>query len=229
MSEHTSEELLVLMQFQDTDPIEARAAFDEFFRRHKDHLWEVCMIFAKKASGYSVERTARFLFQQTLLRVYESQKSKGAFDTEKTTDKDTAIDRWLYGIARYAFLEFIKTTTKTQPVFIPESIADEEKHPFFEFTDNEPLPLSLLPEMSALKEALASLNEKEREIILLTYEFQERGKLPTEIRRQLCQKHGLADASFNKTRTRALARLLQRLVKLGYEVPKKILPYASQA
>ena len=143
MSQRTDQDLMLALKAGD------RAAFEELYRRYRDRLHAFLVRYTGDPS------TAQDLFQETFLRVFRDRaryEPRAAFAT------------WLFTIARNLFLDSLKRPGAA--VTSAQSDAAMRAVP-----DPAPGPLQNLERReadAALRQALASLPEEERAILLLS-------------------------------------------------------------
>ena len=215
-------ELLFDMSYQESDPEDARRAFAEFYRRHKDYVWKMAYVKAKDIDSQNTQLLASDFHREIFLKVFHSHESKGAFDPDKVNDASAGIKRWLAGIAKNVLRDHLKRIKSSQHTFISNSAGGEDDLPFFDSIPGEALTPRQTPKLKDLQGALSSLKPRNREILVLSLEFQEEGQLPNWLREDLCGRYNISDDTLRQARKRAAAKILVYLKKLGYEVPSII-------
>jgi len=220
MKDETNEDLLDYISFQEDHPKEARLAFEEFYRRHKDVVWAASFMLSKDVNRDGDPFLADTLLQDTFRKVFDTQKGKGTFSLTKAKNKDQAIKAWLFTIAKNTLKDYIKSTTNKQKAFISNSELMEDQHPLID-PENEATFHSLSVEMADLQAALSSLKEREQTIVRLTLQHLEEGGIPEWLRTSLCKEYGITGDNLRQIRSRALKKLLTFLAKQGYDVPSK--------
>lgn len=143
MSQPSDQDLMLAVKAGD------RAAFEELYRRYRDRLYAFLVRYTGDPS------TAQDLFQETFLRVFRDRaryEPRAAFAT------------WLFTIARNLFLDSLKKSgvggtpaqSETAIHAVPDPAPDALKN------------LERREAETALRQALASLAEEERAILLLS-------------------------------------------------------------
>lgn len=225
MKDYTSEELLEWMELQNSDPEVAREAFAEFHRRYKEVIWKMSCRLAADAGHGADNSFAMDIFNTVLQKIYYGQIRTAKFDAQKVRNKKDPVKAWIFGIAKYALLEFLKPLPK-QPEFLPQSEFSEEPRPFFD-TEGIALSPAYSVKLSDVNNALAKLSKKERVLVLLSAQFKEQKSIPIELKRKFCQDYKLSLNSLTKTRQRAVEKLLKILKQYRSDVPDKITIHAS--
>lgn len=154
----------------------------------------------------------------TFRDVFHNYNSKSYFDPQKCKDIEKGIRNWLSGIARNHLLRYLEEIAKvSKPISYLDSWPD---HLFFELDDQESIPPT--PNLKALNAALDTLDDKQREILLISVQFEEEGRLPPEIKQTLCRVHGISPDSLRQIKKRAKEKVIDFLQRHGYFSTEKI-------
>lgn len=204
MIEETSEDLLAIIGMKDDPEMvsDAKAAFNEFYGRFRNFVYRVCFNLSK--SFENNKQVSEDIFQDTFIDVY---KNAGRFDASQFKDVGRGIKAWLSGISRNAFLKYIDKASR----FEPEALIIEKY--FHELLDEPSDDINFEDlssiELQAIKNALNSLNKKEREILLIYFQFYdgEKFNVPKKIRLGLAKAHNIQPDSLRQTKDRALKKI----------------------
>lgn len=152
MQEHTDQELVALARDGD------RGAFQELVERYQRRVFNVC---------YGVVRNredAMDLVQETFIRVYRNlHRFKG----------DASFYTWIYRIAKNAGIDHIRRSKRRQALDYDDAIRRDPDDATDDFM--LPSPLGLNPArvvgrrelLEKIEDALSSLSEAHREVIIL--------------------------------------------------------------
>lgn len=207
MQKEPIENLFLLMAMKDEDATSAELAFNEFYRRYKDYLYTVCK---KACSSWSVYGSDlhEAVFQHTILKVYERAET---FIEVETLPDDKAKERrtkaWLGKIASNELEQILRKSDK--------NIDFTDNLPEVSLTDSENKDDSIETiEHILLNRALASLKERERDI-LITYMRYDDGnkKLPPEEIDRLCEHWQVLQDNLRQIKSRAMKKVKEYINK----------------
>lgn len=214
MHEEPSEDLLVIIAMQEDDPEAARQAFIEFHRRFKGHVWNIADKLSRSISAQNQDLVAQDIFNDTFLSVYTNYQSKAYFDPVKVQDIEKGIKAWLSGIAKNHLKRMIDAGKKFPSASYFEVPPD---YLFFDPEEEEEEEVVNSPTLAALKHVLdVVLNEKERWVLLTSFQFEEEGKLPDEIRRSLCEDCCVLPVTLRQIKKRAKDKIEKYFREHGY-------------
>ncbi len=181
MSLTSDQELMLAVRAGD------RTAFEALYRRYRERLYA----FLVRHTGDPT--TAQDLFQETFLRVFRDRNRYQPL---------TAFTTWLFTIARNLFLDSLKRGG-------PAPVSAESEAGTRPLTDPAPDPLNCL-EMreteAALRQALRSLPEQDRAILLLS-------RFGGLRYRQIAEILGISEGAVKVRAHRALQALRQALTE----------------
>lgn len=215
MHNEQSEDLLVIIAMQEDEPKAAQQAFNEFHRRFKDYVWKVAVSLARDIHDPEI---ARDIFDDTFLDVFNNYAKESYFDPARCTDIEKGINAWLSGIARNHFRRMIEAVKKASHVSYIDAFPER---PFFDPDDADEEEKADPPPMVALKRALQTLSDREQDILLTSFQFEEQGRLPNEVKSSLCRAYGLSPDSLRQVKKRAKEKIEKYLHEHGYLSPKK--------
>lgn len=218
MQQESSEDLLVIITMQEDEPEAAQQAFHEFHRRFKKYVWSVSFTLSRTISSPNPDDVANDIFNDTFLDVYRNYQSKGYFDSKHCTNIEKGIKNWLTGISRNHLKRYIETIAASSRL-VPYLDACPDR-PFFDLDDKEKSFDS--PKLILLQRALETvLNKKEREVLLISVQFEEEGRLPKELKKQLCKAYGVVPDTLRQIKKRAKEKVEGYMQKHGFPIYKK--------
>ncbi len=196
-SSYNDEDLLVLMSYRDENKQEAEQAFIEFDSRYKNFIWSVC--YKVCINGiFESEELAKDVFMQTRTRIYYSAHT---YDPSKGK-----IKTWISRIAKNEMLDLLGILQEKrigEKLFVSldeaRAVATEDSVNESEFQT---------PEKKIIDEALNSLTERERDI-LLTYMLYQDGNrhLPDDMIEELKKRHDTSSANLRMIRMRSMNKV----------------------
>jgi RNA polymerase sigma factor (sigma-70 family) len=213
MHNEENKDLLVIITMQGNEPEAAQKAFDEFYRRFKVYVWKVAVSLARHIHDPNQEEVAYDIFNDTFLDVFSNYSKESYFDPSRYMDTDKGIKAWLSGIARNHFRRKIEVAQRGARVSYIYTFPDR---PFFDPYLAEDEEMVEPPPMIALKRALQTLSERDREILLIAFQFEEEGRLPKTMRQTLCEKYGLSPDSLRQIKKRAKEKIENYLQEHSY-------------
>lgn len=199
--------LLKLMARSDQDEAWADAAWYEFYGRHKGYMWTACRNVAEDLHG---DAWVEDIFLETFERAREKA---GTFKLPPGTppESETRLVRgWLGVIATNILRRLLRNHeaehTKDEEEWseILESAKDTKSN------DAQDTP-ELAAERRLIAEALETLTERERLVLLTTYQYYRIGnkfqRLPNSVSYELAQQLATTPENLRKIRERALERV----------------------
>ena len=183
-----------------------RAAWAEFYRRHEPYLRFVC----RRAYESSLRAgLVDDLVHDTLVRAYERAATYDAQQAEPDVSRRRAR-AWLGGIAANLFRSAFRRT----PAFATLESVEDTPTPEPD-ASSAPSPLE-----QALDDALATLSERERTVLRVTFLHTRPGenhrRLPNAVSSALADELGISPAGVRKIRQRALEKVEAALDDLGF-------------
>jgi len=195
----TDEDLLAYMAMQGDDRPGAEQAFAEFYRRHERYLSSRCRVHR----GILGEDGVSTLVQDTFLRVY--QKAHTYRPKQPACDyAPRRVKAWMGKIAANIFLSQLRRNSS--PEELPDDLDTKEYKSVFQRSPaEENVPPSA--RMKLFLEALDTLSEKERHVLIVSAEWcrlgQEFQRLPDDISQDLAAKYQSTPEAIRQTRKRA--------------------------
>ena len=210
-----SESDVILLQYialHDHDPALAAAAFQVFYDRYRTYLAAVARSVCRHSPG-PINDTVDFIFQNTFIQVFEHA---GTFNAEKikATDLVAGVKAWLGKIADNEHKKLLRQQEKTSFLQIVEDVSvfesGQETDP-----EDEPHDEPVSYERQLLEQALSTLNEKERYILVRSRAYEQDGKnLPSEFLESTCQMFSITRANFRKIKSTAFQKLKTKIAEL---------------
>lgn len=194
---YSDEDLFVMMSFREENETEAQIAFRVFYDRYKRFLWSLCHKVCQNN-----EELANDVFMNTMMAVYQNSHSYNASKSKITT--------WISSIAKHEMfdlLDVLKEKRIGEKTFVPLDdnlvISDVEEDINIE-----------TPEKRALDEALQTLSEKERDILLTYMMYQDGNKhLPDEVMKFLCDRYATTSVNLRKIKQRTLEKVKSHILQ----------------
>jgi len=197
---------------RDHDPTLAAAAFQIFYDRYRTYLAAVARSVCRHSPG-AINDTVDFIFQNTFIQVFEHA---GTFNTEKIKAADLAagVKAWLGKIADNEHKQLLRQQEKTAFLQIVEDVSvfesGQESDP-----ENDPHTEPVSHERQLLEQALGTLNEKERYILIRSRAYEQDGKnLPSEFLDSTCQMFSITRANFRKIKSLAFQKVKNKIAEL---------------
>lgn len=194
---YSDEDLFVMMSFREENEMEAQVAFRVFYDRHKDFLWNLCY----RVCQYD-EELAKDVFMNTMMAVYQNSHTYNASKSKITT--------WISNIAKHEMLDLLDVLKEKrigEKTFV--SLDDNLVVP--DIKDNTNIET---PEKKALDEALQTLSEKERDVLLTYMMYQDGNRhLPGEVTKFLCDRYGTTSVNLRKIKQRTLEKVKSHILQ----------------
>jgi len=195
---YSDEDLFVIMSFQEESEMEAQKAFRVFYDRYKSFLWNLCYRVCQND-----EELAKDVFMNTMMAVYQNSHTYNASKSKITT--------WISIIAKHEMLDLLDVLKEKrigEKTFVPldDNLA---------ISDAEEEDISIeTPEKKALEEALQTLSEKEKDILLTYMMYQDGNKhLPDEVTEFLCDRYATTNVNLRKIKQRTLEKVKSHILQ----------------
>jgi RNA polymerase sigma factor (sigma-70 family) len=201
-------DLLVYMTMAEEDPPTARAAWEEFYRRHAEYLYAVCV----RAYGPLLGGQAGVcdLVADTFRRAYEKADK---FDAQGISDPERLRRRtraWLGRIAQRLAQTVLRGRHRMPTAFLePEQWRQVAGPPRSEGASSD--------EVRRVQEALLSLSEREQLVLRVTLQWYDPGRvhqrLPNEVAADVARTLRTTPENLRQIRRRALKKVEELLRK----------------
>lgn len=202
-------ELLRRIALGDEQPVLARDAQTQFYERHVRYLYGVLK--RQRASIYELAHmSAEDLVQETFRRVFEKANT---YTCEPTLDEVRAERRtraWLGRIAQRLLLDALENNREVSATPYVESLCA---------STDDGVPPSSSPTLRLVREGLASLSEREQDVLTITASYQRVGevhqRLPNQVAQELAARWCINSDNVRAIRSRALKKLREFLAVRG--------------
>lgn len=198
-------ELLLRISHGNEHPTQARAAQTQFYERHVRYLYGV--LSRQRSSVYATaQMTAEDLAQETFRRVFEKAHTYAAEPDLEAERGERRTRAWMGRIAQRLLLDALERNQEVSATPYVESLGAP--------SDDDPPPSSS-PLLRLVREGLASLSEREQDVLTITAMYQRAGeehqRLPNEVAQQLATRWATNSDNVRAIRSRALKRLREFL------------------
>lgn len=190
---YQDDELFVMMSFRETDKEEADRAYAIFYKRYAKKIWSICYKVCGNQLLYG-EDLAEYVFSETMIRIYKYP----------TYDGSCKVSTWASKIAHNIMISFLD---KPQEESYYDNIATING---YEQEDNFQIIISQTIEQKILDDALNSLSEKEKHILLTYFEYKDQNKhLPDSVMSELKKTYATTSDNIRQIRKRAFDKVKQ--------------------
>jgi RNA polymerase sigma factor (sigma-70 family) len=207
------------MAFKEEKKI-AEDAFSEFFNRVKDFLWGCCINTCKEfRKGYEL---ASELFQETMCTAYENVEKFTFPQNINTSEQELRIKKWLSVIAKNKLREMIRndknyTNLDTDYFHYFFNKIDEELKTCNDDNSDELNLSSQDKKRKVLDDALSTLKEKEKDVLLTYFLFYQPDKyLPESEIQVLCNRYKTTPENLRQIKRRARIKV-EEYIKNNYK------------
>jgi len=204
MEGETDEALLVYMGMREDDPSGAKAAWEEFFKRHKKYLYFICLRQSRKFNLPDPDEVAYDLVSATFCRAYEKAHTYNPLDNGNTEHMRRNVRAWLSKIAVNLFIDEGNQAKEHPKLISLEEIPDEIEEVG---TDCD----YISPQRRLIDEALNALKDNERMVLLLSFQWYEIGKanqrLPNNVAAGIARTMDTTPENVRQLRKRALDKV----------------------
>jgi RNA polymerase sigma factor (sigma-70 family) len=208
-SSETDADLLFYMAMREDEPEMARAAWEEFYNRHVEYLFSVCMKFGRILGG---EQGVADLVQDTLRRAYERADTFTADGLKEPDELRLWTRAWLGTIAT----NLLRSALRSHRNINAEFLDQEHWQDIPERTTDPPDAEKSEPEdVRQMREAFSSLPERQQTVVLLRMQWYDPTKkhqrLPNAVAADLAAKLGTTPENFRKIYERSMRQLKEKL------------------
>jgi RNA polymerase sigma factor (sigma-70 family) len=203
LSQESDEDLLVYMTMRDDDPSAANQAWEVFYLRHADYLYERC---CRLAHGILADSGPADLVQETFIRAYEKAAKFNAGGVTDPGRLRLRVRAWLGKIAQNIFRDMLRGRKRESELSVDGQ--DLESLP-----EQQPSPAPLTSNSKLLDEAIDSLSEKKQHILRVTFQYNQPGRkhqrLPNHVAEDLARTYKTTSDNIRQLRRRALLEVDQ--------------------
>lgn len=209
MESESDEDLLFYMGMRDDDPDEARLAWEEFYRRHKLYIYKVCYKTCQLLPIHpsSLHELVKDLHSATFQKVYEVAEKYTPLDNGNQEHMRLQVLAWVGKIAKNILIDDYRADKGPKNIVSLEELNTDVPY------NKETPELSLNTNLTV--EAIDTLNEKEKTVLLLYYQWYEIGKenqrLPNGISQEIAKAIGSTKENVRQIHRRAKQKIKQYL------------------
>jgi RNA polymerase sigma factor (sigma-70 family) len=197
--------LLARIALGSEEPAQVRAAQTQFYERHVRYLYGA--LSRQRSSVYALaQMSVEDLVQETFRRVFEkahTYASEPELDSERAERRTRA---WMGRIAQRLLLDALEGNREVSATPYVESLCAT--------SEDGPAP-STSPNLRLVRTALASLSEREQDVLTVTALYERAGeahqRLPNEVAAQLASRWSTSSDNVRAIRSRALKKLRELL------------------
>lgn len=198
--------LIAFIALKAEEPEIAKIAFQVFYERFRKYLSFICN---RNCSRYGSLANDLFeiVFNNSFLKAYDRIEQFNAQGASAPVIIQKRIKLWLTGIAKNELFGELRKINSQPRLSLVEDVS------VLEFpSDEEEAPNTECYEMALLNSALQCLNEKERGILLESYQYAEEGKyIPAAVLQGICEFYGITKDSLRQIKRRALIKVQQQI------------------
>ncbi len=202
-------ELLELVADRERSPDRARRAQAEFYSRHVRFLYGALR--RHRADLLEMAgHTAEDLAQETFQRAFEYAHT---FDRGDANDADRLRRRSRAWLGRIAHNLLKDSLARPREIVAPTHVESAS-------TEGIAEPSSGSPQLAALIEGLATLSDREQDVLRVTALYQRAGahqRLPNEVSRELASRWGTSNENVRAIRSRAMKKLKEFMATRGLD------------
>ena len=206
--------LLLRMSMKGEDESASLEAFREFYCRHAEYLYNVCLRYRRVLGG---EKGVEDLVQDTFLRAYEHASAFVLSGDADQKQLRLRVRAWLGRISNRLILNVLRSDHMRETPYDPASMPDLVDGAREEEDDSDGVRIDA--RMVMLHNALAALDEREQDILRVTYLYYQRKRdhqrLPNAIAASLARQWNTTPENIRAIRHRALKKVKQHLEKQG--------------
>jgi RNA polymerase sigma factor (sigma-70 family) len=205
--DHVSDaELLERVTERATDAAAARAAEAEFYGRHARYLYCVLVQRVRRPLALS-GREVEDLVQETFFRAFARAETYFGGDAWDQASQRRRSRAWLGRIAERLLADWLASAREISASPYLETLAEPEPAP----------PSSRSPKLQLLREALETLNERERDVLRVAALYfrpgEEHQRLPNEVSAELARRWQTSNENIRAIRSRATKKLKEYLTE----------------
>jgi RNA polymerase sigma factor (sigma-70 family) len=199
--EHVSDaELLERVSKRADNAAAARAAETQFYDRHARYLYGVLMQRVRRPLALS-GREVEDLVQETFFRAFARASTYNAGDAWDEASQRRRSRAWLGRIAERLLADWLEDAREVSASPYLDTLAEPEPGP----------PSSRSPKLRLLREALDTLNERERDVLRVAALYfrpgEEHQRLPNEVSAELARRWQTTNENIRAIRSRATKKL----------------------
>lgn len=207
------EDLLLNISFKEEEKILAEESFSKIYREYSQYLMNV-IVSNLKGMGIYDEELAQVVLNNTFLTIYEKPLK---FSVPNEAEDDKCFKGWISRISRNELLSQIKQVTDKEKRFSDLNLQEvnlefeDVENDFFESVNHK-----------LLRDALNTLSERDREILLAHYLYHEEGKyMPSDALDRLCLIYSTTKPNIRQIKGRSEKKIIEYMTKNSQLKPLK--------
>jgi RNA polymerase sigma factor (sigma-70 family) len=197
-------QLLERVSERAADAAGARSAEAEFYERHARYLYAVLTQRVRRLLALS-GREVEDLVQETFFRAFARAHTYTAGDTFDPDSERRRSRAWLGRIAERLLADWLAGAREVSASPYLDTLAEPDAAP----------PSSRSPKLRLMREALDTLNERERDVLRVSALYFRAGaehqRLPNDVSAELARRWGTTSENIRAIRSRALKKLKEYL------------------
>lgn len=207
------EDLLLNISFKEEEKVLAEESFSKIYKEYSQYLMNV-IVSNLKGMGIYDEDLAQAVLNNTFLTVYEKPLK---FSVPSGAENDKCFKGWISRISRNELLSQIQQVTSKEKRFGDLNLQEADleledvENDFFESVNHK-----------LLKDALNTLSERDREILLAHYLYHEEGKyMPSDALDRLCLIFSTTKPNIRQIKGRCEKKIIEYITKNSQLKPLK--------
>lgn len=207
------EEVLLSIALKDDNPNDADTSFLKLYRHYSVPLQSIIKVVLKKMGVYNVELMDTAL-NNTFVKIFENPPLD--FKIKEDNTLDNCFIAYLVTITKNEILNLLKPKDYNKMTVLESDVPDVA---FEEFEiDDSFVGINA----KTLNDALNTLKQEHKEIILALYNYHEEGKkTPTEVLDILCKTYGTTRDSIRQIKKRGVDKIIEYFSKNSNLIPLK--------
>jgi RNA polymerase sigma factor (sigma-70 family) len=193
-------ELLERVSRRATNAVSARSAEAEFYERHARYLYCVLVQRVRRPLALS-GREVEDLVQETFFRAFARASTFSAGDAWDEDSERRRSRAWLGRIAQRLLADWLADVREVSASPYLDTLAEPEAAP----------PSSRSPKLRLMREALDTLNERERDVLRVAALYfrpgEEHQRLPNDVSAELARRWQTTNENIRAIRSRATKKL----------------------
>lgn len=207
------EDLLLNISFKEEERVLAEESFSKIYREYSQYLMNV-IVSSLKGMGVYDEELAQVVLNNTFLKVYEKPLK---FSVPNGAGDDKCFKAWISKISKNELLSQIEKVTDKEKRFSDLNLQEADleledvEDDFFESANHR-----------LLKDALNTLKERDREILLAHYLYYEENKYkPSDVLDRLCLLYSTTKPNIRQIKGRSEKKIIEYMTKNSQLKPLK--------
>jgi RNA polymerase sigma factor (sigma-70 family) len=205
-ADESDADLMVYMSMAADDPAAAQDAWAEFYSRHVDYTYAVCL----RAYGGVLcgDTGVADLVTETFRKAYRNAHLFDAGGIEEAVRLRHRVRAWLGRIAQRLFQDILRARRRLETVHLAPEMWQQ-------IPDSQPRTAESGELVERVQEALGELSEKEQLVIRVTFQWYRPGqahqRLPNDVVADLAQTLATTPENLRQIRRRALRKIREYL------------------